>query len=179
MEDPAQNPIPLQTAQPSMPVNTPVSSPVEQPVEKPLAEPQEQEKSTQNISKIIILIGVVIVLVALAVIAYMTFLKPKETLPVSTIPVQPTPQELTLVLVSPVDEALAVEDEILVSGTTLPNATVAIYTESDETSLEADATGAFETTVQLSPGINSLNVTSFTNDGQEKTVSLNVIYDNE
>ena len=46
-------------------------------------------------------------------------------------------------------------------------------------SLEADAEGRFETTIGLVDGINQLVVTVFADDGQEKTVTTDVVYEAE
>ncbi|EKD85482.1 MAG: hypothetical protein ACD_38C00014G0001 [uncultured bacterium] len=86
---------------------------------------------------------------------------------------------MTLTLTSPTDNELAVNQEISVKGQTLPKSTVVVYTENDESSLEADATGRFETTIGLVDGINQLVVTVFADDGQEKTVTTDVVYEAE
>lgn len=90
----------------------------------------------------------------------------------------PSEQELfSLTVDSPKDGELAIDGEILVTGRTNPDSTVAVFTETDETIVESDSSGYFETTVKLSQGINSLNVTAFGENGQEKTESIDVVYD--
>ena len=86
-------------------------------------------------------------------------------------------ESFSLVVDNPKDGELAVNGEILVTGTTAPNSSVAVFTETDETIVESNNTGHFETTVKLAQGINSLNVTAFDQNGQEKTVSIDVVYD--
>jgi hypothetical protein len=88
-------------------------------------------------------------------------------------------QPLTLTLNSPKAGELAVNNEILVTGKTLPNTTVTVFTETDEAVVESDAAGNFETTMKLTSGINSLNVSAFSDSGEEKTVSMDVVYDSQ
>lgn len=87
---------------------------------------------------------------------------------------QEVTQPVTLTLTSPAEGDVAVDDEIVVRGKTLPNTTVVIYTQSDETSVESDENGNFEETILLVEGENTLTVTAFSEDGQEKSVSLNI-----
>jgi len=53
------------------------------------------------------------------------------------------------------------------------------YTEDDENTVEADSKGNFTGSVRLAEGINTLVVTAFSDDGQEKSISLNVINDTQ
>lgn len=84
---------------------------------------------------------------------------------------------LTLTLESPVDETIVVSDMVTVKGKTLPNTTVVFYTDTDANSVESDATGYFEGTINLSSGINTLNVQAFAENGEEKTITLDIVYD--
>ncbi len=86
-----------------------------------------------------------------------------------------TPKTLTLTLDSPKDEELSVNNEILVKGNTLPNTTVVMFNETDEVTVDSDANGNFETTIQLAEGINSLTVTAFAEDGQEKSLTVDIV----
>ena len=145
----------------------------------PVMAPAPQPRS-HGVSKPILIFAGVGIIVTVILMA-MLFLQPQTT-PVSLTPtttVEETPQELTLTLESPADGTLAVANEMLVRGTTTPGATVAVFTETDEIIVETDAYGQFETTVQLAAGINSLNITAYSEDGQEKTITLNVVYDEE
>ena len=89
----------------------------------------------------------------------------------------PAPLPLFLELTSPKSDELAVGEEIIVSGRTLPNITVLIYTDTDQTSLESDANGQFESTVSLDEGSNTLTVTAFADNGDEFSESIDVVYD--
>jgi len=98
--------------------------------------------------------------------------------PLSTgAPSQAAKQDLTLSLTSPDQGALAVNNEMLIKGKTLPNTLVVLFTDGDEETVESNAMGEFESTLLLEPGINTLSVTAFSEDGQEKNVTLDVVYD--
>lgn len=87
------------------------------------------------------------------------------------------PQPLILSLESPAEGAIATQEQITVRGQTLPAATVVFYTETDVNSLESDANGHFEGTINLTTGINSLTVTAFAANGEEKTLVLDLVFD--
>jgi len=125
-------------------------------------------------NKTIWILGALVIL--LAALGIWKFIY-KPAVPVSTI--LPQAQALILAVNSPADGTLAVNNEILVTGITSPNTTVVIYTESDEVIVTSDANGKFESTVKLTSGINSLNIYAFGDDGSEKTVSLDIVYDQE
>ena len=88
---------------------------------------------------------------------------------------QETTESLVLSLSSPTEGDIAVDGEIVVRGKTLPNTTVVIYTQSDETSVESDENGNFEETILLVDGENTLTVTAFSEDGQEKSMTVTVV----
>lgn len=88
----------------------------------------------------------------------------------------PAPQPLFLTLTSPKSGDLAVNEELLIKGQTLPNITVVIYSDSDETDIESDASGNFEGTVLLATGTNSLVITAFADTGEEASLNLDITY---
>ena len=88
----------------------------------------------------------------------------------------PAPQPLFLTLTSPKSGDLAVNEELLIKGQTLPNVTVVIYSDSDETDIESDASGNFEGTVLLAQGTNSLVITAFADTGEEMSLNLDITY---
>lgn len=90
------------------------------------------------------------------------------------LPVSQTP--LTLILNSPIDGTLVADNQVIVKGKTLPGTTVAFYTDTDENSVEADASGKFEGSLGLVKGINTLTVTAFGED-DEKSVTVDIVND--
>ncbi|MDP3941847.1 MAG: hypothetical protein Q8Q49_06085 [bacterium] len=85
-----------------------------------------------------------------------------------------TVQSLFLNIDHPKDQDSAINGELLVSGKTLPHATVLIFTDSDDTSVESDDQGAFEGTVLLGSGESVVRVTAYDGNGNEKTQTLSV-----
>jgi hypothetical protein len=126
-----------------------------------------------------ILLGV-LVLLAIAGIGAYFFLTRKPVKPKTDIqlpiPVQPsaTPVPLFLTLSSPTAATKAINGEILVSGTTLPLTTVMIVTDSDETSLESDSDGLFESSVLIGEKGGLLKVTVYSSAGEEKSETLSI-----
>ena len=103
-------------------------------------------------------------------------LTPGPELAVSTTPLQ---KPLFLNLASPADGDVILGSEIMVKGKTLPNVTVLFFTETDENSVESDENGNFSGSLNLSNGINPLTVVAISRKGEEKTLNLNVVYDEE
>lgn len=89
------------------------------------------------------------------------------------------PNELTLTLDSPNQYSKALDDEIYVRGKTLPNITVVLFNESDEEILQSDAMGNFEGKLLLGKGENQLTITAFSDTGEERSLSLEVLYNPE
>ncbi len=85
----------------------------------------------------------------------------------------------TFSIESPQDGTLLNDNVLTVRGKTFPNTLVMIYSETDQNSLEASTTGSFEGTVTLSPGINTITVTAFAENGEEKSKTLEIVYDDE
>lgn len=134
-------------------------------------EPQKQKSKYLPI----VFFVLILLVVGFASYAFIQKFQTKEEAP----PLSQESQALTLSLLSPANGDQVVDDELLVRGNTLPNATVVIFTDSDETSVDSDENGYFEGTVLLSEGQNTLTVTAFSDDGQEKSVSVNVTREEE
>ena len=83
----------------------------------------------------------------------------------------------SLVVDSPSDQTVVEDNRLTVSGMTAPNTAVTIFTESDESIVQSDTSGKFEGIITLTMGINNLVVSAFSDSGEEKTVVMDVIYD--
>ena len=153
------------------PQSSPVPSVSEVP---PAADPPKSNTA------LFVILGLVIVALVTtgAVVWVMRPTKPATQPELAQVaPPSPTLQPLFLKLTSPINGEQAVDGEIIVSGQTLPNTTVLIYTESDQASVESDATGLFETTITLVKGSNALTITAFADNGNESSQSIEVISD--
>lgn len=133
---------------------------------------------------IAVIIGILIgSLAALAIFFLPKFLaKPsfklkKEEVVKKEVTISPTPS-FFLNIKSPQDEALFLENKILVSGKTISGAFVAVVSPGDEAVVEADSEGAFETEILLEEGANEISLTAYA-DNQEETKSVTVYYTKE
>lgn len=122
----------------------------------------------------------VILVIAVLLIASLTSLvlrSQKPSPPIAKPPI--VTQPLVLSLQSPAEETVVLDEQVTVKGKTLPNTPVVFYTETDQNSTESDATGQFEGKIVLAAGINTLTVSAFGQNGEEKTVALDLVYDDQ
>ncbi len=177
--DTNQNPAPTNI---SSPVVVPPPSPSSSPNQQATYIDQDKPSSHSSKIKLLLVVFVVMVLIAGGAYYYLTMSKPAEIAstppPPQVVTPKPTqPKEVLLTVESPTDGNIVTTDKITVKGKTAPNATVVVFTETRQTSIDADSTGMFETEITLSPGINTLSVTSFDEKSDEKTVTLTITYD--
>lgn len=88
-----------------------------------------------------------------------------------------TQTPLFLNIESPTDSTLVTDATVVVKGKTLPNTVVSFFTEKDENSTESDPAGNFEGTIKVENGINTLTIVAYGKDGEEKSVTMDVVYD--
>lgn len=82
----------------------------------------------------------------------------------------------SLTIVKPEDESLSSAATTQVSGTTEPGAQVVVIGEKSEEILEADENGVFSTELGLVSGTNEINITAYSNTGDEATKTILVVY---
>lgn len=85
--------------------------------------------------------------------------------------------QIPLSIESPVEGTVITDNQVLVKGKTSPNATVVFYSDEQENSVDSDTSGNFEGTIALARGINSLTVTAFAENGDEKSLTLDIVND--
>jgi hypothetical protein len=140
--------------------------------------PLKSEKGLAHMS--MILVGVLVF--GLAAVAAVLILKPgllfdqNKPQPVA---VQKTPAapQLTLTLDGPLDQTLVSAEKITVTGKTTPNTTVAFYDEADANSVTSDSSGKFTGDLALADGINTIIVSAFDGNGNDKTQTVNLVFD--
>jgi len=144
---------------------------------KPIVTQPVTEQPTKHFFKPLIMLAVLIILaVSGGAVYYITSAKSPKSGKMTDIVGTPTltPVPIFLTLNSPIDGDSALNGEILVSGKTLPGATIAIYTANDEVLVDVNEEGAFEETIILEPGASTLTVTAFDTNGEEKSVSVDI-----
>jgi len=149
------------------------------PTETEIAPQVFTEKKSSGYKWLIFAVLVVVLLMGAGVGVYLLNTPGKKSSEVQ-VQVQPEPiSELKLALVSPVTDTVSENNMITVSGTTNPNATVVVFSEDNESVIQSDSEGNFFGEIELVGGINTLSVTAFSEDGQEKTVTQEVVYDDQ
>lgn len=167
----------------SMPVDPMVNSTNSMPTETVISPSFSASKKK---TPVLVLILIPVILALLGVIAYegylyyQTYLASQE----SDIVVKPKPTTavqapLTLDLESPTEGSLITNNKVLVKGKTLPGAIVTVFSDNQDTSLETDSTGNFIGEITLNNGINTLTITAFGDNGQEKSLEVNLVNDSE
>lgn len=89
------------------------------------------------------------------------------------------PTSLMLELTNPDDELWLFEKSHVVSGRTNPKATVIISNQNQNFGLQADSSGEFSKVVDLSKGLNEIEVAVFDELGNTKTDLRTIYYSEE
>lgn len=99
------------------------------------------------------------------------------------IPVTSKPTTFNLEIKNPEDELLTFSKSVVVSGKTSAKSTVIISVEGTNTTtfdgFEVNSSGDFQKTVGLSPGLQTIEISSFDPSGSYKTVTRTVYYSEE
>lgn len=147
------------TPPPATPPSQPASSNAQAPQKKGMLKP--------------LLIVFAVLLVVLAGVLYW-FVFRSAPAPQSTETSMQEAPKLFLSLTHPTGEETAVNGELLVSGKTIPHATVIIFSDSDDASVESDDQGMFEGTVVMGSGDSVVKVTAYDASGNEESQTLSV-----
>ena len=98
-----------------------------------------------------------------------------EEAPSPAVEISPVPA-FSLIISQPEDNSISSEEEIAVSGSTMPEAVIVILYEEGEKILEADEDGNFETEITLMGGSNEVKVSAYDSEGSEASQTLTVVY---
>lgn len=90
----------------------------------------------------------------------------------------PTPQ-FGLTLAKPSDDDVITETPTTLSGVTQPGSWVVISAEGQDYLVQADNKGGFSESIDLTPGVNQILISSFGKDASESPVKLTVAYSSE
>ncbi len=94
-------------------------------------------------------------------------------------PVTTPPKSLRMDLGKPDDDTLSFESSIIVSGSTGPNLTVLITTDSSDLVVKSGLDGNFSTIVNLAEGVNKITATVFDVTGDNRSAERTVYYSKE
>ncbi|KKS98094.1 MAG: hypothetical protein UV73_C0003G0036 [Candidatus Gottesmanbacteria bacterium GW2011_GWA2_43_14] len=145
-------------------------------IEKPLdANPQTESQQVKKRDFRYLYLGlfILVLLIVASVFIIVPSLKKNEELS-TTVTGREIPSNMFLTLEYPEADSIAVDQETLVKGRTLPGSTVLIFTDADEETVQSDSQGNFETTIVLSDTSDVLSVTAVSPQGEEKTLDLEI-----
>jgi len=89
---------------------------------------------------------------------------------------KPVAAEPTLEILEPKNEAVVNKENLVIKGKTNPLATVVVIWEEGEDILVADDNGLFETEISLVGGPNEVEITAYSQEGEEAKEILIVTY---
>jgi hypothetical protein len=92
-------------------------------------------------------------------------------------PTIPAHEQLLVVVSSPQEGEITADRSTTVTGKTRPGASIVVFSETADTVADADTEGNFSANLALADGINTITVTAFSPEGEEKTATVNVIRD--
>ena len=94
-------------------------------------------------------------------------------------PVTSLPKSLRIDLDQPDDDLLIYSQSIIVSGKTLPNTEVLIFTDASDLVIRSDANGNFSTILKLDEGVNRITAVVFDVRGDSRSTERTVYYSKE
>lgn len=177
--EPTKESVALPPPPPTVVSTSPPSPPVPT---RETSQSSPSKKSTPFRRLLLVSLIIILIVVVSTEIVLLWQAQEKSSSPViSTVPKVTTKiqEPLFLTIESPTESTQVVDQKVVVKGKTLPGTAVAIYSETDQTSVESDTSGNFEGTINLTDGINTLTVTAFGENGEEKSVTLDVVYDSQ
>jgi hypothetical protein len=95
------------------------------------------------------------------------------------LPVTKESSSFNVNLDNPDDNIITSDKSIIVSGSTSPNVTLIISTETSDLGLEADYKGGFSKVITLTKGLNIITIKAFDEKGADKTIYRTVYYTEE
>lgn len=132
-----------------------------------------------------LILSFVAILIGLAVAGAAFFLyqnTTKKSQPEIVRKISPTPLPVSsfyLSITDPKDQSVASSKTIKISGKTSPTATVIVFTSGDQQVIQPTKLGDFNTTIQITEGLNLIKITAIEKDGETQTVERMVGYSTE
>ncbi len=96
----------------------------------------------------------------------------------STVPASPTPAAAkhSISIGQPEDNSVVSANELIISGKTTPQSTVAIVAEKNEYFTGADEAGLFSQKIELITGVNEIKIASLAPNEEQAEIILTVVY---
>lgn len=94
-------------------------------------------------------------------------------------PVTMAPTTLTLEITSPNEDSLTFQPSVIISGQTNPNSNVLVSSQYQNKILQSQFDGSFSTVFELETGVNQITIATFSDKGDQKSISRTVYYSEE
>ncbi|OGE38125.1 hypothetical protein A3D79_03565 [Candidatus Daviesbacteria bacterium RIFCSPHIGHO2_02_FULL_39_8] len=89
------------------------------------------------------------------------------------------PKTLIIDLNQPEADSLSFDSSILLSGKTLPNVEVLVFSDTSDFVIKSKSDGTFTLNLELEEGVNQISVVVFDANGESKTIKRSVYYSKE
>lgn len=128
------------------------------------------------LSFIMVVIGLLVAGVAFYFYQTTKVVNPNSTASANPTPTQTPKSNMFLVINAPTNEEVVTNKTLVISGKTLPEATVVIVTNSDQLIVNPSSQGDFSTTITLENDQNLIRINALSSDGEITTVERTVTY---
>ncbi len=88
----------------------------------------------------------------------------------------PTPPKHSLTIDQPDDNSVVSSSELMISGKTTPQSTIAIVSEKNEYFTSADEAGLFSQKIELITGVNEIKMASLAPNEEQAEITLTVVF---
>ncbi|KKS52184.1 MAG: hypothetical protein UV19_C0023G0004 [Parcubacteria group bacterium GW2011_GWA2_42_28] len=88
----------------------------------------------------------------------------------------PTPLKHSITIDQPDNNSVASSSELMISGKTTPQSTIAIVSEKNEYFTSADEAGLFSQKIELITGVNEIKMVSLAPNEEQAEITLTVVY---
>jgi hypothetical protein len=88
----------------------------------------------------------------------------------------PAPSKHSLTIDQPDDNSVVSSSELMISGKTTPQSTIAVVSEKNEYFVQADEAGLFSQKIELITGINEIKIASLALNEEQTEITLTVVY---
>ncbi|MBI2309436.1 hypothetical protein HYU89_00885 [Candidatus Collierbacteria bacterium] len=88
----------------------------------------------------------------------------------------PTPPKHSVTIDQPEDNSVVSSSELMISGKTTPESTLAIVSEKNEYFASSDEAGLFSQKIELVTGVNEIKIASLAPNEEQAEITLTVVY---
>lgn len=131
------------------------------------------------LSFIMVVIGLLVAGVAFYFYQTTKVVNPNSAISANPTPTQAPKSNIFLTINTPTNEEVVTNKTLIISGKTLPEATVVIVTNSDQLIVNPTSQGDFSTTITLESDQNLIRINALSSNGEIATIERTVTYSTE